>query len=58
MSGFGESSGVAVSNTKKPLQYQGFYGLLRAISAAKTKNNPGLREPWRGAVAGEFFVTW
>jgi hypothetical protein len=40
MGEFDESSGFAVSSTKKPLQYQGFYGLLRAISVAKTKNNP------------------
>jgi hypothetical protein len=37
----GESSGLALSNTKKPLQHQGFYGLLRLISAVKTNSNPG-----------------
>jgi hypothetical protein len=53
--GFDESSGFALSNTKKPLQQQGFYGLLRFISAVKTNSNPRRREPRRGAVVGQFF---
>ncbi|MGH9576147.1 MAG: hypothetical protein ACRD3R_01835, partial [Terriglobales bacterium] len=36
----GEGSGCALSSTKKLLQDKGFYGLLRAISAAKTRCNP------------------
>jgi hypothetical protein len=56
--GFGQSSGFAVTNTKKPLRNQGFYGLLRAISAAKTKGNPGRREPGRNAAVGPLFFAW
>jgi hypothetical protein len=56
--GFGQSSGVAVTNTKKPLRDQGFYGLLRAIGAAKTKGNPGRREPRRSAAVGPLFFAW
>ena len=58
MAGFDESSGVAVSNTKKPLHYQGFYGLLRAISAAKNNSYPRRREPWRGARVGPLLFAW
>jgi hypothetical protein len=50
MEGFDESSGFALSNTKKPLQRQGFYGLLRLISAVKITAIPGGashgEEPW------------
>jgi hypothetical protein len=56
--GFGQSSGVAVTNTKKPLRDQGFYGLLRAIGAAKTKGNPGRRELRRSAAVGPLFFAW
>jgi hypothetical protein len=58
MGGFDESSGVAVTNTKKPLHRQGFYGLLRGISAAKTNSNPGRREPRRRAAVGLLFFAW
>jgi len=58
MLGYDESSGFAVSITKKPLRDQGFYGLLRGISAAKNNSIPGGASRGQRAAVGPFFCAW